>query len=524
MQTNAKPRVVIVGGGTSGWMSAAALSKVLQGQYDITLVESDDIGTIGVGEATIPMISLFNRLLDLDENEFVKQTQGSFKLGIEFVNWARLGDRYIHGFGVVGQENATVDFHQYWLKQYLAGKAKELEHFSINTAACMQNKFMRPRLDVPNSPLSQIAYAFHFDASLYAKFLREFSQTRGVKRVEGKIANVITREGDGHVTAVTLQSGARVEGELFIDCSGFRALLIEGALQTGYDDWSHWLPCDRAVAVPCVSAKELTPYTRSTARQAGWQWRIPLQHRIGNGHVFSSKYISEDEATAVLMSNLDGAPLAEPRPIRFVTGKRKKAWNKNVVSIGLACGFIEPLESTSIHLVQMGIAHLLSLFPSAGFEAADRDEYNRTMNQEYEWVRDFIVLHYKATERNDSAFWNYCREMEVPASLRERMDLFRAHGRVHREGNELFTKLSWLQVMHGQRVRPVSYHPLVDLRSEAEINEYLDEVSGVIRACVDVMPTHARFVADNCAAPSGHAMAGATDRAAMGSTSKYMPI
>ncbi|MBL8307504.1 MAG: tryptophan 7-halogenase [Rubrivivax sp.] len=494
--------VVIVGGGTSGWMTAAALAKVLQGKYRITLVESDDIGTIGVGEATIPMISLFNRLLELDEDEFMRQTQGTFKLGIEFVNWARLGDHYIHGFGVVGQENATVDFHQYWLKMYLAGKAKELEQYSINTAACLQNKFMRPRPDMPNSPLSQIAYAFHFDASLYAKFLRGFSEARGVQRVEGLIQDVEMREGDGHVAALRLRSGQRIEGDLFIDCSGFRAILIEGALKTGYEDWTHWLPCDRAVAVPCASARELTPYTRSTARQAGWQWRIPLQHRIGNGHVFCSRYMSEDEATAVLLSNLDGAPLADPRPVRFLPGKRKKAWNKNVVSIGLASGFIEPLESTSIHLVQMGIAHLLTLFPSAGFDDADRDQYNRMLSQEYDWVRDFIILHYKATERTDSPFWNYCRTMDVPQTLTERMALFRSHGRVHREGNELFTKLSWLQVMHGQRVRPAAYHPLVDLRTEDEIAQYLDEVSGVIGACVDVMPSHARFVAEHCAAAS----------------------
>ncbi len=498
--THGKLRVVIVGGGTSGWMSAAALARVLQGQYPITLVESDDIGTIGVGEATIPMIQLFNRLLDLDENEFMRQTQGSFKLGIEFVNWARLGDRYIHGFGVIGQENATVDFHQYWLKMYQAGKAKELEAYSINTAACRANKFIRPQLDLPNSPLSQIAYAFHFDASLYAKFLRGFSEARGVLRVEGQIDQVETREGDGHVTALRLKSGQRVEGDFFIDCSGFRALLIEGALKTGYEDWSHWLPCDRAVAVPCESVKELTPYTRSTARQAGWQWRIPLQHRIGNGHVFSSKYISEDEATAVLMSNLDGAPLADPRPIRFKTGKRAQAWIKNVVSIGLACGFIEPLESTAIHLVQMGIAHLLTMFPAAGFADADRDQYNRIIGQEYEWVRDFIILHYKATERTDSPLWNYCRTMEIPRSLQDRMDLFRSHGRVYREGNELFTKLSWLQVMHGQRVRPQSYHPLADLRTEAETAEYLDEISGVIEACVEAMPSHSHFIADHCAA------------------------
>ena len=500
MDTSEKIRVVIVGGGAAGWMTAAALAKVLQGRYSITLVESDDIGIIGVGEATIPMISLFNRLLGLDENEFLKQTQGTFKLGIEFVNWARLGDRYMHGFGVVGQENATVDFHQYWLKQSLAGKAKSLDHYSINNAACLKNKFLRPRLDLPNSPLSQIAYAFHFDASLYAKYLRTFGEALGVKRVEGKIVDVGLREGDGHVTALTLASGQRIEGELFIDCSGFSALLTEGALKTGFEDWSQWLLCNRAIAVPCAPTKDITPFTRSTARQAGWQWRIPLQHRIGNGHVFCSDYISEDEATAVLMSNLDGEPLAEPRTIRYVTGIRKKAWNKNVVAIGLACGFVEPLESTAIHLVQMSIAHLLTMFPTAGFEDADRDQYNRMMRQEYEWVRDFIILHYKATERNDSPFWNHCREMEVPQSLTDRMELFKTHGRIFREGNELFSKMSWLQVLHGQRVRPRGHHPLTDLRSDEEIRQYLEEVEGVIQACVEAMPSHAQFIADNCAA------------------------
>jgi tryptophan halogenase len=492
--------VVIVGGGTSGWMTAAALSKVLRGKYNIRLVESDEIGTIGVGEATIPMIALFNKMLQIDENEFIRETQATFKLGIEFVNWGRLGDRYIHGFGEIGQALWTVDFHQYWLKQYLAGKAPDLDKFSINTTACAQNKFMRPRMDMPASPLSQIRYAFHFDATLYGRYLRKYAIERGVQRIEGRITSVQQREGDDHVTSVTLQSGEVVAGDLFIDCSGFRALLIEGALKTGYEDWSHWLPCDRAVAVPCASAAELLPYTRATARQAGWQWRIPLQHRIGNGHVFSSKYMSEDEATGILLGNLDGAPVAEPRALRFQTGRRNKAWNKNVVSIGLASGFLEPLESTSIHLVQMGIAHLLTYFPTAGFDPSVTDAYNNIMRQEFEWVRDFIILHYKATERTDTPFWNYCREMEVPAPLRDRMMLFEADGRVFREGEELFGKPSWLQVMHGQRLRPATYHPLTDLLSEDEIAKYLDEVAGVIAACTDVMPMHAKYIADNCAA------------------------
>jgi len=492
--------VVVVGGGTSGWMTAAALSKVLRGRYRIKLVESDEIGTIGVGEATIPMIALFNRMLDIDEDEFIRETQATFKLGIEFVNWGRLGDRYIHGFGDIGQALWTVDFHQYWLRQYLAGKAQELDKYSINTAACAHNKFMRPRMDMPQSPLSQIRYAFHFDASLYARYLRKYASARGVERIEGRITSVQTREGDGHVSSVTLKSGEVVQGDLFIDCSGFRGLLIEETLETGYEDWSHWLPCDRAVAVPCASVGDPTPYTRATARRAGWQWRIPLQHRTGNGHVFCSRFISEDEATAVLMGNLDGAPMAEPRTLRFQTGRRKKTWNRNVVSIGLASGFIEPLESTSIHLVQMGIAHLLTYFPSRGFDPAVTDEYNRMMKNEFEWVRDFVVLHYKATERTDSPFWNHCREMSVPPALAARMNLFKADGRVFRDGEELFGKPSWLQVMHGQRLRPAAHHPLADLLGEDEVANYLDEVAGVIGACVEVMPSHARFIADHCAA------------------------
>ena len=492
--------IVIVGGGTAGWMTAAALSKVLRGNYNIKLVESDEIATIGVGEATIPMINLFNRLLELDEDEFMRKTQATFKLGIEFVNWGQVGERYIHGFGTIGQDLWTVDFHQYWLKQYMAGKADPLDRYSINTAACLENKFIRKQLDMANSPLAQIAHAYQFDATLYAKFLREFSQAHGVQRIEGKIVDVRLREGDGHVASVHLENGTAVSGDLFIDCSGFRALMIEGALKTGFEDWSHWLPCDRALAVPCTSVAELTPYTRATAHSAGWQWRIPLQHRTGNGHVYCSKFISDDEAASVLMANLDGEALADPRPIRFKTGKRKQSWNKNVVAIGLSSGFLEPLESTSIHLIQMGIAHLITFFPGAGFEQADIEQFNRTMDLEMEWVRDFIILHYKATQRTDSPFWNYCREMEVPPTLQHKMDVFRTNGRVFRQSDELFMKVSWLQVMHGQGIRPQSYHPLVDLIGEQEIQNYLDEVKGVIDACVKVMPSHARYVADHCAA------------------------
>ena len=494
--------VVIVGGGTSGWMTAAALAKVLQGKYTIRLVESDEIGIVGVGEATIPPIQLFNKILEIDENEFIRETMGSFKLGIEFVNWGQLGNRYIHGFGTFGQQLWTVDFHQYWLKMYLAGKAPDLENYSITRMASRANKFMRPAQDMPNSPLAQITYAFHFDASLYARYLRKYAEARGVKRIEGKIRHVQLHASSGHVQSVELESGERVEGDLFIDCSGFRGLLIEQALGTGYDDWTHWLPCDRAVAVPCAPVADITPYTRSTAHRAGWQWRIPLQHRTGNGHVYCSDHVSDDEATATLLAGLDGQRLAEPRIIRFTTGKRRKQWNRNVVAIGLASGFMEPLESTSIHLVQSAIAKLLTLFPAQGFSQPDIDEFNAQMDFEYTRIRDFIILHYHLNQRDDSAFWARCREMAVPESLTRRMALFNSHGRIFREAGELFTEVGWLQVMHGQGLRPVGYNPLVDLYPESEIADFLNGIRSVIGKCVQVMPSHADFIARTCAAPA----------------------
>jgi tryptophan 7-halogenase len=494
--------VTIVGGGTAGWMTAASLSKVLRGKYTIQLVESDEIGPVGVGEATIPPIKLFNRVLDIDEDEFVRETQGSFKLGIEFVNWGELGHRYIHGFGQMGQELWTTDFYQYWLKMHLAGKAPDLEQYSITRMACRAGKFMRPAMDMPKSPLSQIVYAFHFDASLYAKYLRKYAQARGVQRIEGKIRNVNLRAADGYVETVELESGQRIAGDLFIDCSGFRGLLIEQALGTGYEDWTHWLPCDRAVAVPCESVKDITPYTRSTAHQAGWRWRIPLQHRTGNGHVYCSQYISDDEAAAVLLRNLDGAPQAEPRIIKFTTGKRNKTWNRNVVAVGLSGGFLEPLESTSIHLIQQVIGKLVTFFPARGFSAPDIDEFNAQMDFEYTRIRDFIILHYHLNQRTDSPFWVRCREMPVPPSLTKRMALYRQHGRIFREASELFTEVGWLQVMHGQGLRPLGYNPLVDVYEEGEVSDYLEGIRQVITKCVDVMPSHAKFIADNCAAPS----------------------
>jgi tryptophan halogenase len=493
-------RIVIVGGGTAGWMTAAALSKVLRGKVAITLVESEDIGTVGVGEATIPMIQLFNRVLELDEDEFVRQTQGSFKLGIEFVNWGQLGSRYMHAFGRIGQDLWTVPFHQYWLKMHQAGQAAPLGEYAITRVAAYRNKFMRPPSEVQNSPLNDITYAYHFDASLFARYLRRHAEDRGVVRIEGKVADVTLRPGTGHVDALQMESGQRVEGELFIDCSGFRGLLIEQALKTGYEDWTHWLPCDRAVAVPCAAAPVMTPYTRSTAHGAGWQWRIPLQHRTGNGHVFSSRHISEDEATAVLLHNLDGEALAPPRTLRFTTGRRKLAWNRNVVAIGLSSGFLEPLESTSIHLIQTAIARLIDYFPSTGFNQVDIDEYNRQSQFEIERIRDFIILHYHLNQRSDTPFWVACREMQVPDTLQAKLRLYKTHGRIVRENNELFSEVAWLQVMQGQHLEPESYHPLVDSLSEHEIAAYLNSVHELIGRCADVMPDHAEFIAKHCAA------------------------
>ncbi|MBE0548826.1 MAG: tryptophan 7-halogenase [Rubrivivax sp.] len=492
--------IVIVGGGTAGWMTAAALSRLLKGQYSIRLIESDEIGIVGVGEATIPHIATFNHILGIDEDEFLRATQGTFKLGIEFVNWGTVGDRYIHGFGKVGQELAGLPFHHYWLRMAREGRVSPLDAYSINTAAPLQARFMRARSDMPGSPLAEITYAFHFDASLYARYLRGYAEQRGVVRTQGKIVRVQQREADGFIDAVVLESGERISGDLFVDCSGIRALLIEQTLKTGYEDWTHWLPCDRAIAVPCTSVEPLLPITRATAHSAGWQWRIPLQHRIGNGHVYASGFMEEDEATAILMNKLDGEALAPPRHIRYVPGRRKKVWNRNCIAIGLAAGFFEPIESTNIHLIQTAILRLMTMFPRQGFSAADVNEANAQAQAEYEAIRDFIVLHYKATQRDDSAFWNYCRTMPVPDTLQHRMDLYRSNARIFRVGNELFGEPSWLQVMHGQGLRASGYHPFADLLPKEVVAEFVSDVERVVQKCVDVMPPHADFVASHCAA------------------------
>ncbi len=493
-------KIVIVGGGTAGWMTAAALSKVLGRDYaKITLIESDAIGTVGVGEATIPQINIFNRLLGIDENEFVKRTKGSFKLGIQFVDWGKLGHTYFHPFGKYGVDMEGVSFHAYWLRLYQQGLAPWIDEYCIQAKAAESGKFMRP-FDAGNSPLSEIAYAFHFDAGLYALYLREFSESHGVKRTEGKIIQVHQRGKDGFINSVELEDGQKINGDLFIDCSGFHGLLIEKTLNAGYEDWSNWLPCNRAVAVPCESVDEITPYTRSTAREAGWQWRIPLQHRIGNGHVYCNEYISDDEATAKLLSNLDGKALAEPRYVKFVTGRRKKYWDKNVVAIGLSSGFMEPLESTSIWMIQVGIAHLLSNFPDLSFNDVDRTRYNRVMKTITEETRDFLILHYKATEREDTPFWKYCRNMEIPEKLDEKMQVFLNSGRAFRENEELFTETSWFSVMIGQLMKPEKSDPVAQLLSEVETRSRLEQIQSAIFNSVEYMPKHLDFIRENCAA------------------------
>lgn len=493
-------RILIAGGGSSGWMTAALFARLFQGLYEIVLVESDAIGTIGVGEATIPAIKKYVELLGLSENEFVARTQGSFKLGIQFVDWWRRGQDYFHGFGLIGQDLEWLRCHQYWLKASAMGHAEDFEAYSINTAAARANKFMRARADMGESPLGHIAHAFHFDASLFARFLSGYATDRGVIRREGRIVDVTLRGDDGFIESVTMDDGTEIAADLFIDCSGFRALLIEGALATGFEDWAHWLPCDTAFAVPCERITPFTPYTRSTALGAGWQWRIPLQHRTGNGHVFSSRFMDEAEAERILLSNLDGKQLADVNRVRFTAGKRRQLWNRNCVAVGLAGGFLEPLESTSLHLVQSGLIRLVRLLPDAGFDQSTIDEFNRQTDFEYERIRDFIILHYKATERDDTPFWDYCRTMEIPETLRRKIDLWMANGRIFREDEELFAEESWIQVFLGQGCRPRGYDPMVDMKSQAQLTQYLGNIASVIRKCVDVMPDHAEYVDKTCPA------------------------
>lgn len=497
MQGTPIKRIVIVGGGTAGWMAAAALAKGLPaGQCEIILVESEDIGTVGVGEATIPQLQVFNKLLGVDETEFLKETQGTFKLGIQFVDWKSIGESYFHAFGDFGQDIDGVDFYHWWLKVKKQDPTLSMTDYTLSALAASECRFMRS-IDAGNSPLSNIGYAYHFDAGLYAKYLRAKAESNGVQRIEGKVVSVPLGAG-GYIQSVVLEGGHRVDGDFFIDCSGFRALLIEGALKVGYEDWEDYLPCNSAVTVASESTGELLPYTRSTAQAAGWQWRIPLQHRIGNGHVYCDKYMSDDEATETLLSNLDGRALGSPRMIKFRTGRRERFWEKNCLSLGLASGFMEPLESTSIHLVQYFLSKFFVFYPNKNFDEEDIAEFNEQASYQYEKIRDFLIAHYKVTSRADTEFWNYCRNMEIPTSLKKKLELFKKNGRIFRENNELFNPVSWFEVLYGQGLTPQAYHPMLDAFPYEMIASRVDNVKSVVRKCVDHMPLQSEYIMEHC--------------------------
>jgi len=494
MKSNRIERIVIVGGGTAGWMAAAALSRFLaHGNTRICLVESEEIGTIGVGEATIPPIRTFNAMLGIDEADFLRATRGTYKLGIEFVDWGQPGQRYFHPFGRYGRDIAGIDFHQLYLRERTRRELPRIEDFCVSAAAARAGRFGRPQSD-PSHPEHDFNYAYHFDASSYAAYLRRYAEHLGVQRFEGKVENVVLDPESGFVQAVDLTGQRRIEGELFIDASGFRGLLIEQALATGYEDWQRWLPCDRAIAVPCASAGPPDPYTRATARPAGWQWRIPLQHRVGNGHVYASAFMEPAQAERTLMENLPAQALGPPRHLNFTTGRRKLAWNRNVVALGLSAGFVEPLESTSIHLIQLGIAKLLALFPDKRFEKLERDEYNRAMQTTFEAVRDFVILHYKLTSHAGTSFWSYCSSMSIPESLDRKLTLFRGRGRNLRSDGELFGLTSWVAVMLGQGVWPEDYDPSADALDEGKIRQLIDHVQESIRRAVLTFPAHMDFI------------------------------
>ena len=486
--------IVIVGGGSAGWMTAAALSSLLSPEnVSVTLIESDQIGTVGVGEATIPDMLNFNAMLGIPEAEFLKATNGTFKLGIEFVDWGKKGEAYIHPFGSIGVDMQGIDFHQYWLHAKFGGNTAPLQDFSICAVAGQRNKFTLPDPN-PRSVLSHLRYAYHIDATLYAKYLRGYAEKRGVKRLEGKVTSTELDAKNGNISSLTMDDGDIIEGDFFFDCTGFRALLTDGALNVPFVDWSHWLPCDTAQTVASKREGPLLPYTKATAKSAGWQWRIPTQHRTGNGHIYSSQYMDDNEAIDILMEGLDSDPIGEPRKIRFKTGYRDALWNKNCIAIGLSAGFLEPLESTSLFLIQQGISRFITLFPTANISTVVRDEYNKQMRKEFHQVRDFIILHYVATQRDDSPFWNYCRNMSIPDSLNEKIDLFKEAGRVFRYDDELFSKPSWIAVLLGQNILPKANDPIVSSLSFEHVNHSLNSMHGAMVKAAEKMTSHEEFL------------------------------
>ena len=491
--TRAPVRVVIAGGGTAGWIAATALVRLLHRLVDVTLVESEEIGTVGVGEATIPTVRSFHEFLRIDEQAFLKATQATFKLGIAFEDWARLGDRYIHSFGAGPLKTWMADFQHFWLQARAEGHAGELGDYYFELRAAEAGRMGKP----DGSPLN---YAYHLDAGLYAKFLRRIAEADGARRIEGKIASVEQHGESGDIAGLVLEDGQRIEGDLFIDCTGFRALLIEQTLGAGFDDWSLWLPTNAALAVQTESVSEPLPYTRAIAHDAGWQWRIPLQHRVGNGIVFCSDYLEPDQARERLLASVQGKPLIEPRLIRYTTGKRRQVWVKNCIALGLSSGFVEPLESTSIHLFMIGIVRLIQQFPFDGTAPELRARYNRMADNELERIRDFVILHYKATERDDSPFWRRSAEMEIPDTLRERIELFRETGHAWQTPDDLFRVDSWLQVLMGQRIEPRQWHGQPALMAQGQLQGALQDARAQIDRAVAKLPTHQQFITAYCAA------------------------
>ncbi len=487
-------RVVIAGGGTAGWMMAAALSKTLGRLLEIRLVESDEIGTVGVGEATIPSLQTFHALLGIDERAFMAATQATFKLGIRFEHWRAPGSDYFHGFGSTGQDHWTAGFQHFWLKGRERGLAADYAAYALEAQAAAQGRFA-------HLPDDGLRYAYHLDATLYARFLRRFSEALGVQRIEGRIVEVLADAATATLRALRLDNGALVEGDLFIDCTGFRALLIGQTLQVGYEDWSHWLFNDSAVAVQTASVEDAVPYTRSMAHGFGWQWRIPLQHRVGNGLVYASRHADDDTARQALLSNIEGEVLTTPRVLRFRPGQRTEPWRGNCVAVGLAGGFLEPLESTSIYLIQRAIIRLLQMFPRGAVSPADAAEFNRQMRADFEHVRDFIVLHFHVTERHDTPYWQACRALQLPPTLRHRIELFGETARVFRVDGELFAENSWIQVMLGQGLVPRQHHPVADLMGDAELARFLDGQRAAVDRTVQALQPHRRYVQAWCGAP-----------------------
>ncbi len=493
MESKKITKVVIAGGGTAGWITAALLNKVLGKVIEITLIESAEIGTVGVGEASIPPILHLNGALGISEKEFIKATGATIKLGIEFENWRSQGHRYMHAFGEIGKDFPFCEFYHFWLKAHQANNAPDFWDFSLNYQAAKAHKFAHLK-HIPNTQLAGLHYAYHFDATRYGEFLKELAQSRGVKRIEGKIESVNQCHESGYIRSLLLKSGEQIDGDLFIDCTGLRALLIEQTLNTGFEDWSHWLPCDSAIAVQSELAADAIPYTRSIARDSGWQWQIPLQHRVGNGIVYSSRFLSDEAAKKQLLDNLPAKPLTEPRFIKFKTGRRLKQWHKNVVSVGLSSGFLEPLESTSIHLIQSAAIRLIKFFPHQGIKQSLVDEFNQQSKTEFERIRDFIILHYKITERDDSAFWRFCKGMDIPSSLKKKIELFKTSGKLIREDDELFAEVAWQQVMIGQGLIAEDHHPLTDALSDEQLNELFSNLKTLINSTVEQLPRHSQFL------------------------------